>query len=266
MIMGMTMTTLTPMTTPTGIITGTTITTSTTPMTEPDGAQGASRADLARLMTWLSPSYPVGAFTYSHGIEWAVEAGDIATADHLREWLRDLIHHGTAWSDAVLFCHVWRAAIAGETETLTELADLAAALQPSAERALESTAQGRAFMEMTLAAWPAPALTAFAEGRDGAVTYPVAVAVAAAAHGVPLAPALTATLHALIANLISAGVRLVPLGQTAGQTVTAALIAEIDAVADAALAASLSDLGGAAWRSDIASMKHETQYTRLFRS
>jgi urease accessory protein len=98
------------------------------------------------------------------------------------------------------------------------------------------------------------------------VAYPVAVAVAAAGHGVPLVPALHAFLHAATANLISAGVRLIPLGQTDGQRLVAALEGVIAATAARALQCPLDEIGGAAFRADLASMRHETQYTRLFRS
>lgn len=214
-------------------------------------------------MAWLSPAYPVGAFSYSHGLEWAVEAGDITDAASLEAWLRTLIWHGSAWSDAVLFSHVWRAVADDDAEALAELVELSTALRPTAERSLEATAQGRAFVETTRSTWPCPTLEYL---KDGPVTYPVAVATAAAGHAIPLTPALTAFLNALVANWISAGVRLIPLGQTDGQRITAALVPEIAAMADKAKDAPLSEIGTAAFRSDIASMKHETQYTRLFRS
>jgi urease accessory protein len=98
------------------------------------------------------------------------------------------------------------------------------------------------------------------------VAYPVAVAVTAAGHDIHLGPALHAFLHAAIANLISAGVRLIPLGQTDGQRVLAALEPVIAAAAVRAMATPLDGVGGAVFRADIASMRHETQYTRLFRS
>ena len=116
------------------------------------------------------------------------------------------------------------------------------------------------------AAWPCAALDRFIASWDGAIAYPVAVAVTAAGHAVPLSPALHAFLHAAAANLISAGVRLIPLGQTDGQRVLAALEPAIAATAARAMATALDDIGGAAFRADLAAMRHETQYTRLFRS
>tara|TARA_R110000772_G_scaffold49123_6_gene112824 strand:- start:137342 stop:138016 length:675 start_codon:yes stop_codon:yes gene_type:complete len=221
-------------------------------------------ASLYRLLAWLSPGYPVGAFAYSHGLEWAVETGAVADRAGLERWLRDLLAHGGAWSDAVLFACAHDAAAAGDGAALAEINDLAVALCPTSERRLETTAQGNAFLLATRASWPW-------DGDDadlipGDCAYPVAVAWAAAGHGVPLAPALHAFVHAVAANLISAGVRLIPLGQTDGQRVLAALEPDVAAVAAAAGAASLDDAGGCAFLSDAAAMRHETQYTRLFRS
>jgi urease accessory protein len=149
---------------------------------------------------------------------------------------------------------------------LHDIAELAAAFAPSKERHLETTAQGRAFVEATRAAWPCGALDRLADAWDGAVAYPIAVGVTAAGHGVAVEAALSAYLHAVAANLISAGVRLVPLGQTDGQRLLAAFEPIVASTAARALATPLDQVGGAAFRADIASMMHETQYTRLFRS
>ena len=217
-------------------------------------------------MAWLSPAYPIGAFSYSSGIEWAVEAGDITDAATLERWLAVMVADGSGFCDAVLFVQAHRAIAARDEAALRAVAELAAAFAPSKERHLETTAQGRAFLDTTRAAWPTPALARLAAAWDGAVALPVAVAVAGAGHGIALAPALHAYLHALTANLISAGVRLVPLGQTDGQRILAALEPVVTATAERALLAGLDEIGGAAFRADLASMRHETQYTRLFRS
>ena len=221
---------------------------------------------LYKLMAWLSPSYPVGAFSYSRGIEWAVEAGDIRDAETLRHWLSAVMAEGGGFCDAVLFVHAWRAADACNESELHAVAELAAAFAPSKERHLETTAQGRAFVETTRAAWPCAALDRFTAAWDGPIAYPVGVAVACAGHAVPLPAALGGYLHALTANLISAGVRLIPLGQTDGQRVLAQLASVIAVTAERALVSSLDDIGSATLRADLASMRHETQYTRLFRS
>jgi urease accessory protein len=221
---------------------------------------------LYRLMAWLSPSFPVGAFSYSSGLEWAVEAGDITDAATLQRWLGVVIRDGGVFCDAVLFAHAHRAIADRNDDLLHEAAALAVALCPSRERHLETTSQGRAFVEAAHAAWDCAALDRLAAVWDGAVAYPLAVAVTAAGHGVPRAPALHAFLNAAAANLISAGVRLVPLGQTDGQRVLAALEPAIADTASRATATALEDIGSAALRADIAAMRHETQYTRLFRS
>jgi urease accessory protein len=221
---------------------------------------------LYRLMTWLSPAYPVGAFSYSGGIEYAVEAGDITDASTLWAWLTSVFAHGSGGSDAVLFVHAHRASETGDNKLLHEIAELAAAFVSSRERHLETTAQGRAFVEATRAAWPCDALDRLAAVWDGPVAYPVAVAIACAGHGIALEQALPAYVQAVAANLVSAGVRLIPLGQTDGQRVLAALEPVIAATATRALTTALADIGSATLRADIAGMRHETQYTRLFRS
>jgi urease accessory protein len=221
---------------------------------------------LYRLMTWMSPAYPVGAFSYSGGLEWAVEAGDIRDALSLTRWLATIICHGSVSCDAAIFCHAHRAAVLGNNETLAATAELAAALAGSRERFLETTAQGQAFLQVTQAAWPAPALDRLVAAWEGPLAYPVAVAAACAGHGIALVPALHAFLHGVASNLVSAGVRLIPLGQTDGQRALAALEAPIAQTAQRALAIALDDIGSATLRADIAGMRHETQYTRLFRS
>jgi urease accessory protein len=221
---------------------------------------------LYRLMAWLSPAYPVGAFSYSSGIEWAVEAGDIKDAATLQDWLTVILRDGSGFCDAVLFAHAHRVAGAEDGKALRTVAELAAAFAPSKERHLETTAQGNAFIEATRAAWPCAALDRLKSAWDGAVAYPVAVAMAAAGHGVMLEPALAAYLQAVAANLVSAGVRLIPLGQTDGQRVLAALEPIVAATAQRALTIALDDIGSAAFRADLATARHETQYTRLFRS
>jgi urease accessory protein len=223
-------------------------------------------AALYRLMAWLSPAYPVGAFSYSGGLEWAIEAGDITDAASLEGWLAAMIRDGGGFCDAVFLVHAHRATTARDDAALAAVAALAAAFTPSRERFLETTAQGRAFFETTSAAWGCAALDRLAAAWDGPLAYPIAVAVASAGHDIALEPTLAAFLQALASNLVSAGLRLVPLGQTDGQRVVAGLEPVVAACALEALACPLEHVGGAAFRADIASMRHETQYTRLFRS
>jgi urease accessory protein len=230
------------------------------------GMTAAEAAALYRLMTWLSPSFPVGAFSYSSGIEWAVEAGDITDAATLRDWLVAMLTDGSGFCDAVFLAQAYRAASATDDDLLREIAELAAAFVPSRERQLETTTQGRAFIDIARAAWPSAGLDDMLAACSGAIVYPVAVGLVSAAHAVPLAPAMHAFLHALVSNWISAGARLVPLGQTDSQRILAALEADVAATAKRGLDASLDDLGSATFRADLSSLRHETQYTRLFRS
>ncbi len=238
-----------------------------TSVTDKSNATGPlDGAALYRLMAWLSPAYPVGAFSYSTGLEWAVEAGDITDAATLCTWLQAMFEYGGVACDAGFFVHAYRGAAAGDDSALRAVAELAVAFTPSKERHLETTAQGRAFVDTTQAVWPCATLERLLGIWDGAIAYPVAVAVATAGHGISLEPALGGYLHAVAANLVSAGVRLIPLGQTDGQRVLAALQPAVAETARRALVTALDDIGSATFRADLASMHHETQYTRLFRS
>ena len=232
-----------------------------------DGGMGEGEAAaLYRLMTWLSPSFPVGAFSYSSGIEWAVEAGDIGDAASLRDWLAAMLADGAGFCDGVFLAHAHRAATSCDDAALASIAQHAAAFAPSRERQLETSAQGRAFIEIARAAWNCDGLDQMIAWCDGAIVYPVAVGLVSAAHAIPLAPTMHGFLHALASNWISAGARLIPLGQTDSQRVLALLEPVVVSTAKRALDASLDDLGSATFRADLACMRHETQYTRLFRS
>jgi urease accessory protein len=226
----------------------------------------ADRGAPLPLLIWLSPAFPVGAFAYSHGLEWAVEAGDIVDAASLEGWLADLLEFGAPRSDAILFSAAFRAASATDWGALIDINELAVALTASAERRLETTAQGTAFVAAARAAWDCEPFRQLDQASDGRIAYPVAVAAAAASHGLALDASLEAFVLAQAANLVSAALRLGAIGQTDGQKILAGLLPRIRLLADEAQTASLADLGGCAFRSDIAAMRHETQYSRLFRS
>jgi urease accessory protein len=236
------------------------------PADEHGGMTADEGAALYRLMTWLSPSFPVGAFSYSSGIEWAVEAGDITDAASLRDWLAAMLAEGSGFCDGVFLAQAHRAASAHDDAALREIAELAAAFVPSRERQLETTTQGRAFIEIARSAWTCDGLDELVSACGGVIVYPVAVGIVSAAHAIPLAPAMHAFLHALVSNWISAGARLVPLGQTDSQRVLAALEPVVVLTATRALASSLDELASATFRADLAGLRHEAQYTRLFRS
>ncbi|PWW01750.1 urease accessory protein [Hoeflea marina] len=215
--------------------------------------------DLIRLMTWLSPTFPVGGFNYSHGLEQAVADARVADAGALRDWIETLLGHGSAWNDAVLLAESWR--LAGEGGDLTPVCDLAEALAGSAERHLETMNQGEAFLAASRA-WPLPVH----EQLAGGCAWPVAVGAVAGASAMPLEQTLAAFLHAFSANQVQAALRLMRLGQVSGVQVLASLEAPIATTAGRAAQSSLDDLGGAALNADIAAMRHETLNSRIFRT
>ncbi|MFT4097681.1 MAG: urease accessory protein UreF [Rhodoblastus sp.] len=218
------------------------------------------------LTLWLSPAFPVGAFAYSHGIEWATEAGDVRNEETLVAWLTDLLQHGGARTDSFLLAESLRATVARDALRLRDANDLALALAPSSERRLETAQQGKSFQAAIAAAWSNPTVEWIAETLADEIAYPVAVGAACAAHDIPPARACEAFALGFVANLVSAAVRLSVIGQTQGQRALAAMAAPVAALGAVAAEAALDDLGAAALRSDIASMRHETQYSRLFRS
>ncbi|WP_428310166.1 urease accessory protein UreF [Hydrocarboniphaga sp.] len=225
----------------------------------------AEQGDLYRLLVWTSPSYPIGAFSYSHGLEWAVEEGSVDDVQSLVDYIGAVLERGGAWVDAVLFAQAHRN---GHDEArLDHISELATAFRASAETALEARQQGAAFLLVTRRAWPHPLLDAFAARHENiAVTHCVTMALACAAHGLPLVTSLAAFLHSVAANLVSAGVRLVPLGQTDGQIALATLADVVSRATAAAMTTDIDDLGTASPALEFCSMHHETQYTRLFRS
>lgn len=236
----------------------------------PDWSRRIASLD-PRLMLWLSPAFPVGAFAFSHGLEQAAARGWVKNAATLEAWLRDLVQFGSLRNDLVLLAAAWRAVRGHETSGLAEINELALALQPSAERHLETRTQGNAFLATILAAWPCEGLVelrqALLDTNGGSdVAYPVAVGAVAAVHGIAADAALMGYALAFAGNLVSAAIRLSVIGQTDGQRVMAALMSDLEAAACASVTSTLDDLGSATFRSDLAQLTHETQYSRLFRS
>ncbi|MEE2760933.1 MAG: urease accessory UreF family protein [Pseudomonadota bacterium] len=219
-----------------------------------------------RLMTWLSPGFPVGAYAYSHGIEYAVEDGRVTDEQSLRSWIEGILLFGAGAVDGPLFAAAWGAE---NDDALLEIAGLAQCYRTTSEMALESAAQGKAFLATVQETWPSAAFAHHSSilcTDDRPVAYAVAVAVAAADAGIPLRPALIAFFHAFAANLTSAGVRLIPLGQVGGQRIIENLRRPVADAVEAAMHTPLEDIGSAGTLIDWTSMAHETQYTRLFRS
>ncbi|MGK9039117.1 urease accessory protein UreF [Rhizobium sp. SA279] len=216
-------------------------------------------AALLRLMAWMSPAFPVGGFSYSGGLEKAVEDRRIGDAAALRDWLETLLRHGSLWNDAVFLAHAWRSA--GDAAILSETADLARALAGSTERYRETVLLGDAFVAAA-GAWPHAVLELLPKD----VPYPIAVGAVAAGHAVPLRETIAAFLHAGASQIVSAGIRLGVAGQKDGVAILAASEAIIAEMAARAMQSTLDDLGSATIIADTAAMRHETQGTRLFRS
>ena len=216
-------------------------------------------AALQRLLTWLSPAFPVGGFAWSAGLETAIAEGPVRTAGTAREWIEANLRHGATRTDAILLAHAHR----GFTDTaiLRELADLCLALTPARERRQETLAMGDAFVAAART-WPSPHYAAL----PMPCPYPVAVGTAAAAHDIPLDETLIAFLTSAVQAQVSVAVRLVPIGQSEGLAIQAALETVIAAQAQGAQHAALEDIGGIAYASDIAQMRHETLPTRIFKS
>lgn len=227
--------------------------------TIPTADPAEARAAWLRLLSWTSPAFPTGAFAYSHGLEQAAHDGLLRDRQMLVDWLSALLASGSGWNDAVLFAAAWRdVAEGGDAD---EIATLAEAMAGSRERLMETGLQGAAFTQ-AVAIWEGNE-----KGDDpSAIAYPVAAGIAAARHGVPLADALTAHLHAFVANLVQAAQRLARLGQRDGVSAMAALEPRILETAARACAATLDDLGSNTIVSEIMAMKHEVQYSRMFRS
>jgi urease accessory protein len=222
-----------------------------------------------RLQSWLSPAFPIGSYSYSHGLEWAVEAGYIKDRQSLVDWLEADLCYGSARNEAIFFSEAWRSARDDDRGKLFEIAELAAAYRGTSEFALESSQQALACRATLAQVWPDRLLDSLSQllsDRHVPLVLAVVLGVRSASEGIPVSLALPAFLQSYIANLVTAGVRLIPLGQTDGQVAIAALEQAVLAASAQARKATMDDLGSSAFMVDLASMAHETQYTRLFRS
>jgi urease accessory protein len=241
------------------------------PMTKTTGTETERlpRSQLWRVLSWFSPSFPVGAFSYSHGLESAAATGAVHDRGTLQGWITTVVTRGSGRIDADILRDTHRAAVAGDMDALTAANRRGVAFRGTAETALEATAQGEAFLSTCRAAWPEPLLDRWAEllGQSNEVPcLAAAVGVATGRASVPLEHALTGYVHAIATNLVSAGLRLGIVGQTDGQRIIAALDPVIDKAVVAALSRDPASFGTATFAVDLASMMHETQYTRIFRS
>jgi len=224
---------------------------------------------LLRQQSWLSPAFPTGSYSYSHGIEWAVEAGHIYDRESLVDWLEADLRYGSGRNEAIFLIEAWRCAIEDDCEKLRDVAELAAAFRGTSELALESSQQATACLVTLRRVWPDRVVESLSELiSERSVPPALAVVLGARAAGqrVPYCLALPAFLQSYVANLVTAAVRLIPLGQTDGQLAIAELEQAVLIASARAEHTTIRDLGSAAFMVDLASASHETQYTRLFRS
>ncbi|WP_241481182.1 urease accessory protein UreF [Ruegeria sp. ANG-S4] len=211
-------------------------------------------ADILTLTQWLSPAYPIGGFAYSHGLEWAIDCGDVSSAADVQGWIEDVVKYGTGWNDC-LFLFAAFGAVTGDE--VAEIDAQACAFCASAERLKETQLLGQAFCDVTAEVW---SLDLFQ------LTYPVAVGVAARMQNLPVALTAKLFLQGFMGNLVACATRLVPLGQTESQRLIRKMTPVCASVAEEAMNADLNDLRSTTFLPDIASMRHETQYSRIFRT
>jgi urease accessory protein len=216
-------------------------------------------ADLQKLLTWLSPAFPVGAFAWSAGLETAIAQGRVHDRATTQDWIGGSLHHGSIRTDAILLAHAHRAY--HDRSTLQDLADLCLALTPARERHAETVLTGNAFVLAT-AAWPADIPITLPKPCP----YPIAIGAVAGSHGVDIGDTVVAFLTTAVHSQVSVSVRLVPIGQSDGLTIMASLEPAIARLAELCQHATLDDIGSVAYGADIAQMQHETLQTRIFRS
>lgn len=216
-------------------------------------------ASLQKLLTWLSPAFPVGAFAWSAGLETAIVEAHVRNSADTQNWIEGALFHGGIATDAILLAHAHRQH--ADAAQLRDLADLCLALTPARERHAETTATGDAFA-LAVHAWPSEVYARL----PAPCPYPIAVGAIAGAHGIDLLSTISAFLTAVVHGQVSVAVRLVPIGQTDGLKILAALEPVMASRTLEIAQAGLEDIGSIAYAADIAQMRHETQTTRIFKS
>ncbi|WP_404400339.1 urease accessory protein UreF [Pelagibacterium halotolerans] len=225
----------------------------------------AETAVLVRLLTWLSPAFPIGGFAYSQGLETAIAEHRIATIGDVKAWLEGQLHAGAIRNDAAFVGIAARAVAKGDADSLQMVNDLALALQSSAERDKETREQAQSFLEAANA-WPVEVSDWLAVAFENPMALPVAIGAMAGLHGIEAPSVIAGFVNAYVGQQISVAIRLVPLGQTEGVTLQAQLEPNIAELADWAAGAQIDDIGSFGLGTDIASLRHEDLPVRIFRS
>jgi len=231
-------------------------------------AQDSGSTERALLQIWFSPAFPIGGFAYSQGLEKAVEHGLVRGEETLAAWIADLFQFGSLRNDLIFTACAWRATVAQDLVSVTNVAELAIALQPSAERYMEAITQGACFLKAICESWPNPALVQVLEsfGDKSAIPYAVGAGLVSGAYCLRLGATLESYALSFASAQISAGIRLGVIGQTAGQRILAELLPRVMEISAQAAQATLEDAGSSSFSADLCSLEHETQHTRLFRT
>ncbi|WP_170519462.1 urease accessory protein UreF [Ruegeria atlantica] len=211
-------------------------------------------ADILTLTQWLSPAYPVGGFAYSHGLESAIDRGTVANSQDTEAWISDVLEYGSGWNDALFVVAAFNAL---DKDELINVDVTARSFCATSERLMETELLGQAFGNVTKGVW---------ELDLGHFTYPVSIGRAARLQNLPLLLTTKMFLQAFASNLVACATRLVPLGQIDAQRLIRQLTPLCAQIAEKAKKASLDELSSTAFLGDIAAMKHETQYSRIFRT
>ena len=203
------------------------------------------------VMQWMSPAFPIGAFAYSHGLEWAIDKGHVKNGEKLQKWITDLLEYGSLRTDAISISLILRG------HDFKKMNELSMALCPARERLLETKLQGSAFAKIIEDVW---------QQDIGELSLPVAVALAAKNESIEQDLILPAYLQAFCSNLISVAIRLIPIGQTEGQRIMFELSSTISDLVQSASESEIDDLNSACFFSDVSAMEHEHLQPRIFKT
>ena len=203
------------------------------------------------VMQWMSPAFPIGAFAYSHGLEWAIDKDHVSNGEKLQKWITDLLEYGSLRTDSIFISLILRG------HDAKKMNELSMALCPAGERLLETKLQGSAFAKVIEDVW---------QQDIGELSLPIAVALAAKNQSIEQDLILPAYLHAFCFNLISAAIRLIPIGQTEGQRIMLELYTTISDLVQTASESEIDDLNSACFFSDVSAMEHEYLQPRIFKT
>lgn len=220
-------------------------------------------SQVLNLLQLVSPALPVGAYTYSEGLETLVEWGTISNNHTLKHWLEQELSYGAIRTEAAVMLRAYRATVLSDKKALIYWNNWLSAARETSELRASSWQMGQSLMRLLLAIKPVETQSIWLEGE---CNYAISLGIAAALEQIAPKPLILGYLHSWATNLITAGVKLIPLGQTAGQILLHELHANISDAATEIINLQDDELSSCSWGLSLASMAHETQYTRLFRS